>query len=460
MSQRRGRRARHYTTSWGETILGLCRRANGRFYPVGRNDIAFGSEEVIAVHRFRQWQAEQEQEETPPSTPVDLTLRPDTISLLFPEGDSDLTDDEYAPTMRQLAEVLEHSTGISFPSTIEAIRQAERQRLRRLIFNDPRQAAIDLDVPHLAHYPTIPDAPQFTLRELGEFYLENKRNRRGELLDAKHKKNSRRWWEGFCDSVGVRHARDLTSTLVRRYYDEVMGKFDAGFSPAYVKSRFVKVRAILNYGIKFTDDKVDLRRALDMCAILTPPEEEADPMPIDPADFRRLLDHADAQMKAILLLGLNAAMHNGEVASTLTKDLNLNARTLSARRSKTRTPRVAYLWERTVDAIRAYRKELPHKSPHLFVSRTGKAITGERIRQRFVTLRRKAGISDTVTYEGLRDAAYTIADDVDAHHAKFIAGHKSGESDKYVLRQALHSKVKACCEAIEAFFFEDAAVHV
>lgn len=47
----------------------------------------------------------------------------------------------------------------------------------------------------------------------------------------------------------------------------------------------------------------------------------------------------------------------------------------------------------------------------------------------------------------------TIADETDAHHAKFIVGHKTGMSDKYVLRQATNKKVVACCEAIEEHFF-------
>jgi len=59
MVNRRGRPAKHYVTTWGETIAGLCLRANGRFWPVGRNDVSFGNDEARAINRFRRWQNEQ-----------------------------------------------------------------------------------------------------------------------------------------------------------------------------------------------------------------------------------------------------------------------------------------------------------------------------------------------------------------------------------------------------------------
>lgn len=54
-----------------------------------------------------------------------------------------------------------------------------------------------------------------------------------------------------------------------------------------------------------------------------------------------------------------------------------------------------------------------------------------------------------MNFEGLRDAAYTIAEEVDEHHAKFIAGHPTGMSDKYVLWQTTNKEMIACCKAIE-----------
>lgn len=408
MTRKRGRPPKHYQTSWGQIIIGLSLRKSGRFYPTGRSDVSFGSDERLAVHRFRRWEQSNGKLEPLP----DLAVSSLGSYLNF------------------------------------------RDQIRSMILTDPKQAAIELDIPELANLPPKPDKPQYSLAELGEQYLARKRNKQGRRLDKKHASNAERWWTEFLRLAGVTHAREITSEQVKRYDETILGRFDRGMSPAYVRSRFVQVRAILNWGIQHTEDKIELRRVHDLTAILKAPAETVDPKPVSVADFRKLLDHAQTRERAILLLGLNAAMHNGEVASVKMADIDLKARTLATRRTKTSVPRAATLWARTVKAIRDYLKESPHKSEFLFVSRTGARMNGEAIRQRIVTIRNRAKLPQSVTFEGLRDGAYTVAIAVDAHHAKLLAGHKTGESDKYVLRQADNPKIIACCEAIERHYFD------
>lgn len=443
MTHKTGRKPNHYTTTWGEEIKGLCLRPQkgrpGRFFPVGKSNVTFGSatDESRAIHRFRLWQAQQGDGPKATSEPIRRIIE----AQRFDDMES------YEAPGEQFDERLNGDNSLSVELHLE------RRRLRRLILTNPRQAAIELDIPHLQFYPEMPDAPNFTLIDLGEHYLENKRNKQGIPLNAKHKKNSRKWWKDFCETVNVKYARDLSTEHITTYYDKVMAAFDKGMSASYVQGRFIKVKAILNWGILKTKDAGDCRRARDFCGILEAPQSEVNPCPIDPADFRKLLANADTTMKAILLFGLNAAMHNGEVAKTLKADIDLDARTLVARRTKTRAPRVAWLWKRTVDAIRQYQKENPHESKFLFVSMTGNGITGERIRQRMVSLRNRAKLPDTVVYDGLRDAAYGVAEEVDSERARFLAGHKTGESDKYVLRNAAGERMQKCCNAIEEHFF-------
>lgn len=400
-----------YVTSWGETIDGAYKGKDDKLRPIGKSKPAYSlRDEARAVMKFRRWQ--QEQGEVP-------LEQPDSIA-----------------------------ESVSGAWMVEQ----ERERIRNLILTDPKQAAIELRIPHLAHHPTAPDKPQFNLAELGDHYLKNKRNKQGNPLDSKHRKNSERWWNDFVASVGVKYARDLTQPIIERYYAEVIGEYDKGKSAAYVKSRFVKVKAILNWGVQRSTDKADCRAALDLCSILVAPEYDADPCPITPNEFGALLDYADTRMKAVLLLGLNCAMHSGEIGKTLKADIDLKARTLEGKRSKTHQRRAAWLWKRTANAIKAYQAEHPHQSETLFVSRTGKALTGESIRQLFVTLRNKAGVPN-VKLEGLRDAAYTIANQTDSYYVKFLAGHTiKDESKKYVVRGD-NPNVRACCEAIERHFF-------
>ena len=129
----------HYKTSWGETVVGLCRRANGRYYPVGRNDRSCGSDEKLVIHVFRRWQQEQG---------IDAELF-----------------DPY-----------------EFDSHGGNLVRYERERIRTLILNDPVQASIDLSIPHWAQYPAAPEEPQFSLDELCQTYFSKTRNKRENPL--------------------------------------------------------------------------------------------------------------------------------------------------------------------------------------------------------------------------------------------------------------------------------------
>lgn len=416
MTRRPGRSAKHYVTTWGETITGLCLRASGRFYPVGKNSPAFGSDEGLAIVKFRKWQSEQG------------TIQPEPLDDL-------------------------EITGAQIRHAIEQ----EKQRIRHLLLHDPKQASVELNIPHLAHHPATPDRPAMTLSDLGEYWKSNARNKQGKKLADKHVGNTLRFWTEFVDCVDVEYVRDITGDLMQKYHDEVIAAFDGGMSPSYVRGRFTAIKTIIGYPMKRTEttdaDRAEYRRVLDLCQSLIPPADVTDPKPISVTDYKALLDKADVREKAVLLLGLNCAMHLGEVAGVELSGLDLDAGTYSGRRSKTSHPRVAKLWSRTVDAIREYQELRKGKSPYLFVSQRGDKVSGETLRQRIVKLRKEAKLKDTVTFEGLRDIAYTIAEGIDAHHAKILAGHKTGISDNYVLRAADNPKIVEICEAIEKHFF-------
>ena len=423
MTNRTGRgrpNAPAYVTSWGETIDGAYKGKDNKLRPIGLSKPTFTlTDEAKAVHRFKRWKSEQ-------------------------PGFKD-------PKERQFQRVIERDNK----------KDLWRSYFRTLILTDPQRASIELDVPHLAEYPVRREVPQFTLRQLGEHYLESVRNKQGQPLAKKHVENSRRMWNEFCDSVDVTYPRQLTkdalnscaATVSKKTYKD--GTKVVAYSAASIRNRLVKVKAVLNWGIKKTNDSDDLRTVLNLCnQVFDLPQVESNPDPIEPKHFLAALAIADTQTKAMLLLGLNAAMHSGEITQVLKADVNLKERTLTARRPKTRHVRVAYLWERTVKAIAACQNERPHNgSESLFVSNHGSSMSGETLRQRFIAIRKRAKLPKTVTLEGLRNAAYTVAESVDSHHAKFIAGHKTGMSDKYVLRQATNQRVKECCEAIERHFF-------
>lgn len=436
-----------FVTSWGERIDGAYRGKDGKLRPFGRPRPAFSlKDELRAVHRFRKWQAQQE------------------------------TEDDFETVVRNPKEraVLRKMEAAGIPVGFDSRKRWQeeyRQYLRHLILSDPKRAAVELDVEHLAWHPKKPTKPQFTLAALADEYVQKKRNKQGHALDAKYRANLSAWWAQFLKITGdPPHARDLSRTKIDAYFHAVVDKqikdSKTGkirpVSPTYIKSRFSAVKAILQYGIDRTEDSEACRKARDFCAMLVSPPQKKNPTPISPEDLRALLDAAWLREKAMILLGLNLAMHGGEVASVRKDDIDLDARTYEADRNKTGIPRVGHLWLSTVEAIQAYQNAKPHSSEFLFASRTGKPLTGEAFRQKFVTIRARAGISEAVTFEGIRDGAYKAMFTVDAIHSRWVGGHASwtGQSSEskdittaYVERDPLDPNVIRCCKAIEAHYF-------
>ena len=454
-------RRRHpdYVTTWGEKLPGIYMGKDGRLRPQGLSKPAYGGDEKLAAHKIKMWMLKNNPSETAPKAASE-------VSAMTPRD-----YDGWVSKGRTLG-----AAALDDPDGHLAAIYTERERIRTLILTNPKQAATELRIPYLADYPATPTKPQFTLTELLAEYLKHKRNKRRQPLQAKYKANLSTWWTDFLERIGnPRYARDISRSSIAQYYREIgnatvkdpnTGK-QVPASPAYIKSRFATVKALLQYGIDFTDDHKDYRAALDCCGILAAPTQEAQPDPITPEHFSALLNVARPRDKAILLLGLNLAAHGGEVATIRMSEIDLNAKTYVADRNKTGIPRVAKLWDRTVQAVREYRAtDKRNHSDYLFVSQRGRPHTSHNVQQTFQTLRTNAGIPETVTFESIRDGAYLQAFRVSPIYARWVGGHASwtklpSESkditNVYVKRDPNDPNVIACCEAIERHYFPETA---
>ncbi len=111
------------------------------------------------------------------------------------------------------------------------------------------------------------------------------------------------------------------------------------------------------------------------------------------------------------------------------------------------------LWDRTLEAIREYEKAEPHQSHYLFVSRSGLPYDGNHVSRNFRRRRTEAGLDESVTFDMIRDGAYTAAirGGADVNQAKMLAGHSVGISDCYLKRDP--HMVAGACAAIERAYF-------
>lgn len=440
----------------GERVVGLKRRPNGRFYAAANPNKMFGTDPALAIHRFRQWEAEQGKQPKP-VVPVKMPSSIDALDVAVGYAGKDEPRRRMIPSTWSPGEIT---------TDVESLRWQERSRLRELLLTDPRQAAIEFDIPHLADYPAKPKAPKMTLEQLGETYVTTKRNKRtGKPICPQEQRESRKFWREFLNVVDVRHTRHVTEEHVQAYHDWVMRGFDAGRSAPWVGHRFGKVKTVLNFGVTKNIDRDECKRLLTCCSILEPPTaSDPNPQPISPEDFHALLKVADVRQKAMLLTALNLCLHSSELVIA-TDELDLKKGVYVSSRTKTGVARCAVLWKATIRAIKAFRKAKPNPSEFLYLSRTGTPLTGKAVRRMFGSVREKAGLDDIaheandgtkrfcLEFNHIRDGAFTHATDsgIPWEHAKVLAGQRTSMADRYIKRNA-EQLTGDCCKAIAKFY--------
>ncbi len=153
--------------------------------------------------------------------------------------------------------------------------------------------------------------------------------------------------------------------------------------------------------------------------------------------LRAILDAADPTAKAIILVGLNCAMGNSDVASLETTAVDLEAGWLQHARGKTAIPRRVPLWPETVAAIKESLAARPRAAAncarYLFLSRRGRSLVGKRdggaVASIFRRVASAAGVEGRHFYD-LRRTFQTVAEESrDLSAVQSIMGHAPASSD-------------------------------
>lgn len=149
----------------------------------------------------------------------------------------------------------------------------------------------------------------------------------------------------------------LVTDITAQEFGELRAKLAEGLKLKALDKRIQLIRSVFKYGydsalidrpVRFGQEfKKPSKKALRR-------ERAAQPKRLlTPEQIRALLDVAGPQMKAMILLGINAAFGNTDVSSLPISALDLKAGTVTFPRPKTGAPRRAVLWQETIAAIEA-----------------------------------------------------------------------------------------------------------
>ena len=163
------------------------------------------------------------------------------------------------------------------------------------------------------------------------------------------------------------------------------------------------IKSIISFSLKTGFDGDQVSAALARCKVLWSgtPATVADPTPISREHLHHLLDHASPVWRAMILVGLNCALHLEEVCALEWSHFDLRDRTYATIRNKTkddRIPRAAVLWEETVAALRGVTRKSPR---YVFTSTTGTRYNRASRGNKFAGLRERAKVPAEVTYDWL-----------------------------------------------------------
>ncbi len=184
--------------------------------------------------------------------------------------------------------------------------------------------------------------------------------------------------------------------------------------------------------------------------------------------IRRLIDAADFQMKAMILLGINCGMGNNDMAELRTSDFNLDTAIIDYARPKTGIERRAHLWPETIAALKVaiaerYTPSDPAHDNLVFVTKyrnpwaTG--TSDNPISKSFAILLNDLGMKRKgLNFYALRHSFASRATEVGDDKAKCIVmGHVQADvEDGYVDRFPL-ARLKAVTDHVRAWLFSKPA---
>ena len=177
------------------------------------------------------------------------------------------------------------------------------------------------------------------------------------------------------------------------------------------------------------------------------------------AEIRALLDAATVNMRAMILLGVQAGFGNTDVAELDTSAVDLDAGWIDWPRAKTATRRRAPLWPETTQAIRDAMAARPADSSLVFVGRRGVDYIGDRngyrVAREFARAVRDAGIRPRGFYCCRRTFQTQAEDSRDLVAVKAIMGHIPSENDMSArYRQRISDdRLRAVVDSVRGWLF-------
>ncbi|MDV6030387.1 MAG: phage integrase family protein [Phycisphaera sp. RhM] len=230
-------------------------------------------------------------------------------------------------------------------------------------------------------------------------------------------------------TLGPADFRKLRSSMAKRYGPVALGKHIGQVRSMF---GFAYESGVLSIPVRFGPDFVKPK-----AKVLRKQRAKRGKQDFDAFEVNLLLDSANVNWKAMILLGVQAGFGNRDVAELKISVLDLESGWLDYPREKTGVARRIPLWPETVQAIRDVIDQHPGGTDRLFVGDRGRDFCtdnrtgGNRITGAFKPVLKAAGFPETGRgFYCLRRTFQTQAEECgDLVAVQHIMGHAAAESD-------------------------------
>jgi integrase len=388
---------RHPVT--GNPVVGLARCNDGRYRVITTGDKFTASSDAVAIERF-------------------LRLKTATP---------------------QVDEALQADGSYFFASELELW-----QWVTSKIKETPKLIAAKTGIEEIGYLSNLSKPTDITIEEIIKCYEEN------TAVTKSVKALAVAATKTLFKEVNASTLGSLNIPAIQEYRAKTVKKYSAATCAQY----FARPKQVISFCKKLGLDAKIINEALGKLATLYPPanKQTLEPKPITPVEFWKIYNVANDFWKALMLMALNSCMYKSEALATKWDEISQDTESYGyfvTNRAKTNVPRCSILWVQTLEAF----DKLPHKPVYVFTSKHGSKFNAKSLWKSWDKLT-KAADCDDVTFNQIRDAAYTAAIEgaKDMQAATVLAGHRfDGQKDNYVKRnpQLVKSAVDAIFRAFE-----------
>lgn len=254
-----------------------------------------------------------------------------------------------------------------FPTTPRADGRFQKRILGQLYYfgsgGDRKNALIEYDrVKHDLYAGRKPrnavDAPTLTLKQLANLFTDEKEAQtKAKDITASHMRSYRRALKRFLKYFGAaRLVADVGPDDFANYSRHLRGKIKLG-SHAFNRERACIV-AMFNHAEEsgWIQHPIRFGRGFKKASESELRGNRKSRL-MDAADLRKLIDKSAGQLRAMILLGINAGFGATDCAILAREDVDLGTGRIDTIRRKRKVIRHAPLWPETVTALRAVMAE-------------------------------------------------------------------------------------------------------